>query len=80
MHCFVVFVACCSVSEVWCPAGAAVFGCGSDELFVYGGCRLLALSKSLTCKGFQNSEFWCAFLFDVCYVFFECQTIVVCDF
>ena len=56
---------------------------GKKELcisLVYGGCCLLALSKFLACNGFQSSEFWCASLFDVCYVFFECQTVVVCDF
>ena len=61
-----------------CPAGATVFGCGSNELFVDGSGCLLALSKNLDCYGFESSEFSGVSEFDVNYVVLESPTVVVC--
>ena len=63
--------------HIKCPAGATVFGNGSNKLFVDGGGCLLALSKVLACYGFESSEFRCASEFLVSYMVLESQTIVV---
>ena len=61
MHCFDVFVACCSVSERF--GVQLVLQYSAVDSIV--GRYLLALSKFLACNGFQSSEFWCTSLFDV---------------
>jgi len=68
VHCFVVFVVCVQL----------VLQYSAVDLMK---CLWMVMVVSLLCpnsspvNAFRALEFWCASLFDVCNVFFECATV-----